>query len=220
MLADAVGLAVLAALSPAALLIAAVYLGSARPRLTASSYLAGAVIMSIIMAVIVLAVLRNLGLSRPSGHTPRYGLRLALGVILIGAGLVIAARKAGPSDRARQRQGLVSRMVASPAPRSAFAVGLLVFAPGATFVAAIQVIATARASLGLTVLAVAVVVAINVMLVWLPILLHLAAPAATERRMSAFNRWLRAHGRMILAGTMVVAGVVLAVNGTFGLVTG
>ena len=84
MLADAIGLAVLAALSPTALLIAAVYLGSARPRLAASSYLAGAVIMSIIMAIIVLAVQRDLGLSRPSEHMRRYGLRLALGVILLG----------------------------------------------------------------------------------------------------------------------------------------
>lgn len=94
------------------------------------------------------------------------------------------------------------------------------FAPGAIFIAAIEVIATARASLGLSVLTVAVVVAINVMLAWLPILLHLAAPAATERRMSAFNGWLRAHGRTILAGTMGVAGLVLAVSGAYGLVTG
>lgn len=50
MLADAVGLALLAALSPTVLLIAAVYLGSARPRLTASCYLAGAVMMSIVTA--------------------------------------------------------------------------------------------------------------------------------------------------------------------------
>ncbi len=219
MLADAVGLALLAALSPAVLLIAAVYLGSARPRLTASSYLAGAVMMSIVTAVIILAALRSLGLSRPSEQTPRCGLRLALGVILLVAGLVISARKPGPSDPARPRQGLVSRMLASPAPRSAFAVGLLMFAPGAIFIAAIEVIATARASLGLTVLAIAVVVVINVMLVWLPILLHLAAPAATERRMSAFNGWLRAHGRTILAGAMVVAGLVLAVSGTLGLFT-
>jgi hypothetical protein len=61
-LAEATGLAILAALSPTALLLAAIYLGSDRPRLTASLYLAGAVLMSVVTAVPVLAVLRNLGL--------------------------------------------------------------------------------------------------------------------------------------------------------------
>ena len=40
-LVQAAGLALLAALSPTALLVAAVYLGSARPRLTATFYLIG-----------------------------------------------------------------------------------------------------------------------------------------------------------------------------------
>ena len=46
MLAQAAGLALLSALSPTALLIAAVYLGSARPGLTSLFYLVGAVLMS------------------------------------------------------------------------------------------------------------------------------------------------------------------------------
>jgi len=46
MLLQAAGFAVLAALSPTALLITAIYLGSARPRTTALCYLAGAVLIS------------------------------------------------------------------------------------------------------------------------------------------------------------------------------
>jgi hypothetical protein len=44
-IAQAAGLAVLAALSPTALLAAAVYLGSARPRQTTLFYLLGAMLM-------------------------------------------------------------------------------------------------------------------------------------------------------------------------------
>jgi hypothetical protein len=44
MLLQAAGFAVLAALSPTALLITAIYLGSARPRTTALYYLAGVVL--------------------------------------------------------------------------------------------------------------------------------------------------------------------------------
>jgi hypothetical protein len=213
MIAQAAGLALLAALSPAALLVAAVYLGSARPRLTSLSYLAGAVTMSLVMGVIILVALRRTGLSLPADREPRYGL----GIVLLAAGAFAAARKPRPPGPANKRQGLLSRMVANPAPLSAFAVGVLVFAPGITFLAAVQVIATARSSLELTAVAVAVVVIINVLLVWLPITAHLAAPGPTERRLTAFNGWLRAHGNQVLAVVLVAAGGIMTANGVYGL---
>ena len=73
MLAQAAGLALLSALSPTALLITAVYLGSARPELTSFFYLAGAVLMSIVMGVVVLIALRSAGLNHPDQHEARYG---------------------------------------------------------------------------------------------------------------------------------------------------
>jgi hypothetical protein len=109
-------------------------------------------------------------------------------------------------------------MAASPAPLSAFLVGILIFAPGATFLAAVQVIATAKASVTLTAVGVILVVVINVLLVWLPIVLHLVAPAATNRYLTLFNGWLRAHGRTVLAWVLAIAGAILVGNGIYGLV--
>jgi Sap-like sulfolipid-1-addressing protein len=217
MLIQAAGLALLAALSPTALLVAAVYLGSARPRLVGTFYLAGAFVMSLIMAVVILEILRGVNLQRPGEHTPRYGLRLGLGILLLAAAAVAARRKPKPPDPLKPHQGIVSRMVADPAPLSAFVVGLLIFAPGVTFLAAVQVIATARASLDLTVLALVIVVVINVLLVWLPIVLHLVFPDATTRYLTAFNGWLRAHGKVILVCVLVAVGGIMAVNGIYGL---
>ena len=94
------------------------------------------------------------------------------------------------------------------------------FAPGVTFIAALQVIATARASLELTVVAVIVVVAINVLLVWLPLMLHLVAPDLTERHLTAFNGWLRAHGSTLLVGVLLVVGTIMVFDGIYGLVIG
>ncbi len=218
MLAQAAALALLASLSPTALLVSAVYLGSARPRLTGLFYLAGAVAMSLAMGVVILVVLRGAGLSRPHEHTPRYGLRLGLGILLLAAGIFVATRKPRQPDPAQPRPGLVSRMIANPAPLSAFLVGILIFAPGVTFLAALQVIATARASVELTTLAVAIVVIINVLLVWLPIVLHVVAPGPTARRLGAFNAWLRAHGRTVLVGVLVVVGAIMIFNGSYGLI--
>jgi Sap, sulfolipid-1-addressing protein len=216
---QAAGLALLAAISPTALLVAAVYLGSARPRLVGTLYLAGALVMSLVMGLVVIAILRNTGLSLRSEHTPRYGLRLGLGIVLLAAGAVLARRKPKLPDPDK-KQGLVSRMIANPAPASAFGVGLLLFAPGLTFIAALQVIATANADIEYTTTAIVVVVIINAAFVWLPLLLHLIAPGMTTTRLTAFNGWLRANGNKILIGVLLVGGAIMVSNGIFGLAGG
>ena len=218
MILQAAGLALLAALSPTALLVGAVYLGSARARLVGLFYLAGAILMSLVMGLVVIVILRNAGLNLHRQHSARYGLRLGLGILMLAAGAVLAKRKPKMPDPEKTKQGFVSRMIADPAPASAFVVGLILFAPGVTFIAAVQVIATANASVGLTAVAIVVVVVINVALVWLPLLLYLVAPGVTTRRMTAFNGWLRANGHKILIGVLVVGGAIVAGNGIYGLV--
>jgi hypothetical protein len=217
MLLQAAGLALLASLSPTALLVAAVYLGSARPRLIAAFYLAGAVVMSLVMGAVLLVVLRSVGLNHPDQHAPRYGLRLGLGILLLAAGIVVALRPPRTPDPAKAQQGIVSKMIANPTPLSAFLVGLLIFAPGVTFLAALQAIATSSADAELTAVALIVVVVINVLLVWLPIVLYLVAPALTGRYLTAFNGWLRAHSKAILTSVLVVAGGIMVGNGIYGL---
>jgi Sap, sulfolipid-1-addressing protein len=222
-IAQVAGLALLAALSPTALLAAAVYLGSARPRQTTVFYLAGAVLMSTIIAVVALVILRTVGLNRPDQHNPRYGLRLGLGLLLLVVGAVIVVRRRRrPPDQGKKKKkpGLVSRMIASPSPLSAFIVGVLLFAPGVTFLAAVQVIATARADIEVTTTAVAVAVVIDVALVWLPLVFYLIVPGLTQHRLKAFNGWLRAHGSTLLAGAIFAVGAIMVADGCYGLIAG
>jgi hypothetical protein len=217
LLAEAVGFALLAALSPTALLVAAIYLGSASPRRTALLYLAGALLMSGSMAVVVLLVLRAGHFELPGHHQVRYRLRLGLGLLILAIGLLVERRKPRPPDPDKPDQGFVSRLVASPAPLAAFATGIVIFSPSVTFIAAVQVIATARTSSAFDVLALALIVVINVMFVWLPLVGYLCWPDATTRRLRVFNAWLRVHGHLLLAGGMIVAGLLLILDGTLGL---
>ena len=93
----------------------------------------------------------------------------------------------------------------------------MIFAPGVTFLAALQVIATSNASDFETALAIIIVVVINVLLVWLPIVMHIIFPNRTARYLNAFNGWLRAHGRAIVIVVLIVVGLIMVGNGIYGL---
>jgi hypothetical protein len=230
---QAAGFALLAAISPTALLVMAVFLGSDNPRRTAQLYLAGAVLMTVLMAVTCLLVLRATGLNQPRERTPRYGLRLGLGILaLAGAAvMILRARRTrpaaavtgstggedGPDPGAPAKPGVIARLTARPRPLTAFIAGLLLFAPSAAFIAAVQVIATANAATAETVLAVLIVTVLNVLTVWLPFIAHLVAPEATARTLRNANGWLVAHGRTVAVYCLAVAGVALLVNGALGL---
>jgi hypothetical protein len=213
---EAAGFAVLSALSPAALLAAAVYLSSANPRKTLLIYLAGAVTMTVVLGVVLLVVIHAGGLNQPRQRQPRYGVRLGLGVIALTASLAISRRKPKPA-RPDKKPGLINRLMTHPSPITAFVVGLLLFAPSVSFIAAVQVIATAKASDATTALALALVILIDVMFIWLPLGLYIAAPDATTRTLNAVNAWLRAHSHRLTVVLLAVAGVVLIGNGIYGL---
>ncbi len=217
MIEQAIGFAFLAALSPTALVVATVFLASAEPRRTSLYFLCGALAMTVVVGVIIFVALRAGGLQHAGEREPRYGLRLGLGVLALGAGLFLVTRKPRPA-KTTKRPNLVGRLVANPGPRTAFTVGVLVFSPSVTFIAAVSVIATAHEeSTALIALAALLVIVINVLLAWLPLILYLAAPDATNRKLKAIDGWLRQHGREVLMGGLAVAGIALVLDGALGL---
>jgi hypothetical protein len=215
---QAAGFAVLSAINPAALLVAAVYLSSARPRRMLAVYLAGAVAMTVVLGIVLLVVIHAGGLNHPHQRQPRYGLRLGLGVIALAAALVLARRKPKP-PKPDKKPGLMTRMMRHEAPIAAFALGMLIFSPSVSFIAAVQVIATAKAGDVTIALALAVVVLIDVIFIWLPLGLYLATPDATTRTVQAVNGWIQANSRLLVVVLLAVAGIVLIGNGIYGLAT-
>jgi len=224
-LAEAAGFAFLAAISPTALLVMAVFLGSAEPRRNALMYTAGAVAMTVTAALAAFVILRAAALNLPSRHDPLYGLRLALGVLALAAAVVLSWRRrrrtpgavAAAAAEAEAGRNLVSRLTAQPTPRTAFTAGLVLFAPSITFLAAVQVIATASTGPLVTLTGLAIVIVVCLLLVWVPLLGYLAAPDATTEALRSGNRWLRDHGRPVTVWALVIGGVFLTVNGALGL---
>lgn len=224
MLAESAGFALLAAVSPTSMLVIAALLGSANPRKTAVAYVAGAVLMTVLMAVVLLFVLRATGLNQPHEQQQRYALRFSLGVVSLAAAFALARHPRRPpvaapaaAEGKTRRPNLVSRLTANPGPRTAFLLGLLLFLPSTTFIAAVQVIATANASVAATTAAVIIVVALTALSVWLPLITYFVAPDATTRALATANEWLRVRGRTLVIGALWVAGIALVVDGALGL---
>ena len=217
MLAQAAGLAVLAALTPAAILVLAALLVTADPHRTALIFLTGAIIMTVVMALVVFFVLRATNLQIPTHRTPRFGLRLGLGLAALLAGGYLWRRGPKPPDPSKPSKGLMSRLLAKPGRRTAFLLVVIVYAPSVMFLAAVQVVATARASDALTVAGIAVVVVITVAFTWLPIILFLIAPQRTTALLERTNGALKRHGYVISVAALLIGGAILTVNGILGV---
>jgi hypothetical protein len=217
-IAEAAGFALLASISPTALVVMAVFLGSESPRRTAMTFAAGAIVMTVTAAVASLFILRAVGLNLSVNHDPRFGLRLGLGVLALASAIVVSRRgRPSPEEPDQPGGGVVGRLVAKTTPRAAFAAGLILFAPSATFLAAVQAIATASTGPLVTLTGILIVVALSAVAAWLPLLAYLAAPDATTARLKAINGWLRAQGRALAVAALAICGLALVVNGALGL---
>lgn len=217
---EAAGLALLAAVSPPAVLVAALYLASARPGRTTAYYVGGGFLIVAVIGSIALIALRAGGLSLPSHHQTRYGLRLGLGVLAIIAAVLIYRRRPRkkPEPGKQKKPNLVARLLADPKPVTAFIVGIVMFGPSVTFVAAVQVVASSKADVTATVGAMAMIVVLTVAFAWLPLLAYLIAPGRTARALKGFEAWLLRYRKYIATGAVGLIGVLLVAQGISGLV--
>ncbi|HUC60048.1 MAG TPA: GAP family protein [Streptosporangiaceae bacterium] len=215
---QAAGFALLAAFYPPAMLIAALYLASERPGRVMAFYVTGGIVMVTVVAVAALIAIRAGDLSHVGHHQTRYGLRLALGVLAIIAAVFLWRRQRKPADQAKPRKpGLVQRLSARPTPLTAFAAGAVMFGPSLTFVAAVQVVGTAKVGVGETVAAMAMIIVLTVAFAWLPLIAYAVAPQRTVRLLRHFESWLKLHGKTVLTGAVGLVGILLVIQGILGL---
>lgn len=220
---QAAGLALLAAIYPPAMLVAALYLASARPGKTTAFYVAGGFLVVAVVGTIALVAIRAGGLSLPGHHQTRYGLRLGLGVLACVAAVLIWRRKPRQKKQAAgsgkpKKPGLIERLSADPKPRTALIVGIVMFGPSITFIAAVQVVGSAKADPEATIGAMAMIIVLAVAFAWLPLLAYLISPGRTVRALKAFEGWLRKNRKKVMTGAVGLIGVLLVAQGIYGLV--
>lgn len=218
--AQVAGLALVASVSPPALLLAGLYLRSERPGKLTFFFIVGGLVVVSVVGIVALVLIRAGGLSHLGQHQPRYGLRLGLGVIALAAAAFLYRRKPKPPDANKKpkKPNLVKRLSSRPSPVTAFAVGVFMFGPSVAFISAVQVVATAKTGLADTIGAMALIIVLAVLFAWLPFLAYLIAPDRTVHLLHSLEGALAKHGRTVMIAAVAAIGLYLTIQGITGLV--
>jgi hypothetical protein len=213
---QAIPLALVSSLYPFGLVALLLLLSATRPRARSAVFLLGAAVCLLTVGFLFVFVLRGAGLNQGSNGTPRYGLRLGLGVLFLIGARVLAHRPPRPKA-ATDQPSRVTKAVASSGLLAVFVVGVAMYTPSPTYLAALDVVAGTKMSTPAAVAWVLIVVALVLITIEIPILLYFVTPDRTVPILQAVNTWLERNGRALLVWVLAGLGIWQIVDGLVGL---
>ena len=216
-------LVLVSAINPGALVASAFFLRRERGVQLDNAFLIGGLIASAVVGIVVLELIRLTGLQLPRRTTPRYDIRLGLGILA----LVLAAtlpwlrsRLRRPSASSERQPDPVTRLMQKASIGAAVVLGLLIFAPGPQYLAGLQAIATTEHGLAAGVLLVLGAAVVNVAVVLVFLAAYLAAPERTKSHLdkaSTWVDWVKSHSDVIIRTVLAILGVYLVISSATGL---
>jgi Sap, sulfolipid-1-addressing protein len=223
---DALVFAFTAALNPTLLAATMAMLFAADPRRLMLGFVLGAYTVSISIGLVVVFALHDSGAVHTSEHTLSPAADIVVGLLFVLVAVVIggdrAARiQARRGERARPRTPKEAprwrRALDEGSPRAAFAVGILLTLPGASYLIGMTRISKAGASTIVTALSVVAFCVIMLLLIEIPLLGFAVRPNLTLRVVKRFTDWVSANARTIIARTALVIGSLLLLRGAVTL---
>ena len=222
-------LALGSAVYPTLLAVVLVILTQPNPRRLLGAYLAGAMLTSLTIGLVIVGGLGSGDvLNGSSGRTINPAFDLVVGLLLLGLLYALLTgrdrrfierrdHKRQPraesgkepwSDRVLRRQSIVLT----------FVVGMALNLPGALYLVALKEIASADQSSAQSVLQ--LLVYNLIMFAWaeIPLVGYGVAPERTEALITRIHDWLGSHTRQIAIGICAVAALYLTIKGVAGLV--
>jgi hypothetical protein len=216
----ALPLAFTAALNPTLLTATMVMLLASEPRRLMSGFLLGAYTISISLGLVIAFTLEGTSAVTTTQHTLSPVADIVLGVLLVVVAYVLHRGR----DRGRRRERADEakeprwrKMLDEGSPRTAFAVGLLLTLPGASYLAGMSRIGKAGASVPATALSVVLFCVIMLLLLELPLLGFAVAPDATRRAVGRFVEWVTVNGRTVAVRGALLIGALLVLRGVIAL---
>lgn len=226
---EVVLLALTASLNPTLLACSTVMLLLPSPAKLMMGYLAGAMLTSLTLGLVIVFSLSNSSTANTTKHTLNPVADIALGgLALVIAWVLWSGRYDRFRDRRRERKEAKpdkepprwQRELSKGSPRITFVVGALLTLPGASYLAGLYNIHEQKYSTLVTVL---VVIAFNIVMMWLlevPLAGFLIAPETTPQRIDKAKLWVSRHAYTFALRASLVIGILLIIKGVVGLIVG
>jgi Sap, sulfolipid-1-addressing protein len=219
------GLALVAGLNPVLLTATTVMLLLPRPKRLLLGYLLGAYTTSITVGLVIVFWLSDSGTLSTTKHTVSPGLDIVLGALALLIAFVIGTgrlarrkerRKSAHADEPKKTPRWQQTLNKGSA-RDTFVVGVLLSFPGASYLACLTNIAKLNLSNLAIVLTVVAVAVVMLLLLELPLLAYVVAPAWTPAAVERFKGWLARNGAHAAVVGATVIGAALVIRGIIGL---
>ena len=216
-------LAFLAALNPKLLALDLLLIENRRPRAMFLCLLLGGLGVALTIGLLDVLVFHADAIKHQG--TVSAGTDLALGVLLLAAGALLATgrlhgrRKAGvragvaQPDKPEKKDGWAQRALAEPRLGLAMLVGALIGIPGASYLTALHNLVTGKSSTATQVVAVVVFVLIDFLLIIIPFAFLELRPEATKALLKHSQDWLLGHALQLMTAIAMLLGAYLAISG-------
>ena len=227
-MASALVFAFTAALNPTLLAATLAMLFAADPRRLMVGFVLGAYTVSISIGLVIVFALQGSDAVQTTQHTLSPAADIVLGVLclLVAAAIhgdrdarIRARRRERPHRSATTEAPRWKRALDKGSPRTAFAVGIVLTLPGASYLVGMTRIGKANASTIATAAAVVLFCVIMLSLIEIPLLGYLIRPDATRRVVKRFTDWVSANARTIVARAALAIGGVLLLRAAITLLS-
>jgi hypothetical protein len=153
------------------------------------------------------------------------GVDLALGLVLVAAGALVATgrlrgrRKTrvpagdGQPHEKEKKDSWAQRVLGEPRLGLAMLVGAVCGIPGGAYLSGLRILVTSKSSTANQVAGVILFVLIEFLLIIIPFAFLELRPEATKAALKNAQGWLAGHARQLMAYTALVLGAYLAISG-------
>ena len=216
-------LAFVAALNPKLLAVDLLLIENRRPRAMFLSVLLGGLTVGITIGLLDVLVFHVDALKAQG--TVSAGVDLALGLVLVAAGALVATgrlrgrRKTrvpagdGQPQEKEKKDSWAQRVLAEPRLGLAMVVGAVCGIPGGAYLSGLRILVTSKSSTANQVAGVILFVLIEFLLIIIPFAFLELRPEATKAALRHAQGWLAGHARQLMAYTALVLGAYLAISG-------
>jgi hypothetical protein len=202
--------ALVAAFFPAGLAVVLWLLSLPRGRVRALVYFAGAATCTIGSGVAILTVVGEAGGVSEQHPAAIAGVRVAVGVILLGVAIIIASRPSrgtsGPPARPR-------RLARQPRYGWIFVLGVAMWTPSFAYLAALGFLAEADLNAPARWAQLLLLDAVVLLMIEVPLIVHLLAPDWAERELERLSKAVAKRTRVIGMATAGGGGLYLIATG-------